>query len=96
MKKKIFIQISLILYSIFALLLTIIAGSLYYVIEFIRSYIIIADIMEWIGFITAIIAIILITYLFIRLIRNRIVLEKKIFLFLHIGVKISIKHSIRQ
>lgn len=75
MKKKTFIQISITLYSLLALLLTIVAAALYVVIEFIRSYNKIADALEWAGFIAAILAIILLAYLIIRLIRNRIVLE---------------------
>lgn len=76
MKRKVFLQVSIILYAIIALFLAIIAGALYVVVEFFRLYIIGAGIFEWASLIAAIAAIIFLSYMIIRLMRNRIIIEE--------------------
>jgi hypothetical protein len=76
MKKKVFFQISVILYIALALFLAIIAACVYVVIEFFTSLINNATALEWGYLVAAVGGFIFMAYTFIRLARNRIILNE--------------------
>ena len=88
MKKKVFYQISIILYIILTLLILIFSAAVYVVIWFLFKKISAANVWEWAGFIAAIFVIFFIGYTVIRMTKNRIIFnESEIFVPAHWGSK---------
>lgn len=80
MKKKIFFQISIILYIGLLLFLGLTAAGIYVVSEFFISKISDASAFDWIGMLAGLFTVIFMGYTFIRMARNRIILnESEIF-----------------
>ncbi len=77
MKKKVFFQISIILYIVLTLFLAVMAACVYVVIEFFTTLINNATALEWGYLVAAVGGFIFITYTFIRMARNRIILDEK-------------------
>lgn len=88
MKRRIYFQVSIILYIGLALLLAIIIAAIYYIVEFFKSIINKASILEWLELLAAIGGFFYMSYTFWRIARNRIILDKnEIFVPGHIAPK---------
>lgn len=88
MKKKIFFQISILLYIILALFLAIMGVAVYGMIEFFNSILNNANTADWIGLIAVAGGFLFVAYLFIKGVRNTIILtEIEIFVPEHWGNK---------
>lgn len=88
MKRKVYFQISIILYIGLALFLAMMLACLYVVIEFLNVRIQNATAYEWLGFFAAIGGFLYMAYTFYRMARNRIILDKdEIFIPEHWGNK---------
>ncbi len=75
MKRKIFFQISIILYIALFLFLAIMAAAVYVVVEFLMSRISGATALDWSGFIFAIFGFLFMSYTTFRMGKNRIILD---------------------
>lgn len=86
--KKVYYQISILLYIVLLLLLSIIAGSIYAIIFFLTTELPNATTYGWVKFISAILFSLCMLYTFIRMARNRIILkDTEVFVPEHWGSK---------
>ncbi|MFA6860605.1 MAG: hypothetical protein WCR30_04380 [Clostridia bacterium] len=88
MKRKIFFQVSIILYVVILLFLAFVAAGMYVVFEFFFSKINNANTDDWIGMLAGLFTVMFMGYTFIRFARNKIILDKnEIFVPDHWGNK---------
>lgn len=88
MKRKVYYQISIILYMLLAVLLAIFTASVYVVVWFLKDKVFTENVWAWAGFVAAVFAIFFIGYNIIKMAKNRIVLnDKEIYVPEHWGSK---------
>ena len=88
MKRKVYFQISIILYIFLSIILAIFAAAVYAIIWMLKDGLGTATVWEWAGFAAAIFAIGYMGYTIIRMAKNRIILtDKEIYVPDHWGSK---------
>lgn len=88
MKRKVYFQVSILLYLVLIIILTITFGCIYVMIFFIKDLLHTATTFEWAGFIASIFGFFYTSYSFVRMAKNRIILDNtKIYVPNHWGGK---------